>query len=430
MQDKFGRSLIGLRAEGKAIVLLEKARATRQARLGPDHPDTLQSMSNLAMAYQTAGKRDQALSLFDETLRLRKARLGPDHPDTLQSMNDVAVVYQDAGKQDLALPLLKETLKLMKARLGPDHPDTLNCMNSLAWAYQLTGKLDLALPLFEETLRLRKAKFGPDHPDTLDSINNLAVVYQAAGMRDLALPLFEETLRLRKARLGADDPRTLDSMNNLAMAYQDAGKLDLALPLYEETLKLSNAKLGTEHPLTRSIRYKLDVLRNIGNAEERYRVNLAKLGPDHIDTLLARRDLAQLYLSTNRLDEAERILVEVLDAMKTRANDDPIRVFTIGLLRNCLKIRERTMPDSWLTFRAKSLLGGALVGLKDYAAAEPLLLSGYEGMKQREAQIPPQGNDRLIEAVERLAQLYDATNNKEEAMKWRKELEALRTPKK
>ena len=64
-------------------------------------------------------------SLFEETLKLRKAKLGPEHPDTLFSMNNLALAYQAAGKPDLALPLFEETLKLKKAKLGPEHPDTL-----------------------------------------------------------------------------------------------------------------------------------------------------------------------------------------------------------------------------------------------------------------------------------------------------------------
>jgi hypothetical protein len=55
-------------------------------------------------------------------LEKRKAKLGPDHPDTLTSMNDLAMAYLAVGKQDLALPLFEETLKHMKAKLGPDHP--------------------------------------------------------------------------------------------------------------------------------------------------------------------------------------------------------------------------------------------------------------------------------------------------------------------
>ena len=63
------------------------------------------------MGYRDAGKLDQALPLFEETLKLTKAKLGPDHPDTLTSMNNLAAGYRDAGKLDLALPLFEETLR-------------------------------------------------------------------------------------------------------------------------------------------------------------------------------------------------------------------------------------------------------------------------------------------------------------------------------
>ena len=55
------------------------------------------------------------------------------------------------------------------------------------------------------------------------------------------------------------------------------------------------------------------------------------------------------------------------------------------------------------------------------ADAEPLLRAGYEGMKQRAAKIPPQDKVRLPEAIERLVQLSEATDKKDEAAKWRKE---------
>ena len=56
--------------------------------------------------------------------------------------------------------------------------------------------------------------------------------------------------------------------------------------------------------------------------------------------------------------------------------------------------------------------------------AEPLLIAGYQGMKQRETTIGSQGKPRLTEALERLVQLYDATNKPDEAARRRKELEA------
>jgi hypothetical protein len=98
------------------------------------------------------------------------------------------------------------------------------------------------------------------------------------------------------------------------------------------------------------------------------------------------------------------------------------------LLRDCLTIREKTQPEAWTTFNTKSLLGAALLGQKKYADAEPLLLVGYAGMKQSEKAIPEQDKVRLTEAIERLVQLYEATNKKDDAAKWQKELDAAKAP--
>jgi hypothetical protein len=53
-------------------------------------------------------------------------------------------------------------------------------------------------------------------------------------------------------------------------------------------------------------------------------------------------------------------------------------------------------------------------------------VAGYEGMKQREAKIPPQGKVRLSEAVERMVRLYDAWGKKDKAAEWRKKSEAAK----
>ena len=147
----------------------EQARADRSCsnELGPDHPDTLTSMNNLARYAQAAGKLDLALPLYEETLKLRKAKLGPDHPDTLVQHEQPRRWLRAAGQARPGPAALRgDAGQLRKAKLGPDHPDTLISMNNLADGYRAAGKLDRALPLYEETLeRNRQGKLGPDHPD-------------------------------------------------------------------------------------------------------------------------------------------------------------------------------------------------------------------------------------------------------------------------
>jgi len=91
--------------------------------------------------------------------------------------------------------------------------------------------------------------------------------------------------------------------------------------------------------------------------------------------------------------------------------------------------REKKLPDPGAPglFNTKSLLGGALAGQKKFQEAEPLLVEGYSGLKDREAKIPPAAKTRLAEAIRRLVDLYTAWEKPDEAAKWQEILEKEKT---
>ena len=92
-----------------------------------------------------------------------------------------------------------------------------------------------------------------------------------------------------------------------------------------------------------------------------------------------------------------------------------------GLLQESLLIREQLEPQAWTTFSAKALLGVALLGQKNFAEAEPLMLAGFEGMKQRETTIPPAAKVRIPETIDSLIELYTALGKTESVEKWQVE---------
>jgi serine/threonine protein kinase len=407
-QNSLGVLLTALGKHAEAVPLLEETLKLRTARLGADHPDTLRSMTNLALAYQYIEKLDLALPLYKDALKLRTAKLGADHPDSLNSMGNLARGYQAAKRLDLAVPLYEETLRLTQANLGPEHSATLTCINNLAACYYDAWKHEQALPLFQEALRLQKTKLGPDHPDTMTSMGNVASCYRALKKLDLAVPLYEEALKLLRAKLGSDHPDTLLGMHNLALAYQDDGKPDLALPLFQEAaagVERRQFVYAHAHRIVRNLIQCHERLKQFDQAEVWRRkwlsVVLTKFGAESAEHNVELAFLGQSLLAQKKFVDAESVL------------------------RECLAFRERNWPDSWSTFNAQSALGAALLGQKKYTEAEPLLIQGYEGMKLREATIPPQvQNQRLLEALERLVQLYDAWDKKDKADEWRKQLEA------
>src|SRR5262249_54081366 len=83
-----GLSFLYLGDAATAELQFEIARKRYTDRLGPEHPDTLSSMNNLALSYDVLGRHAEALKLGQETLALRKAKLSPNHPDTLGTMDN------------------------------------------------------------------------------------------------------------------------------------------------------------------------------------------------------------------------------------------------------------------------------------------------------------------------------------------------------
>jgi hypothetical protein len=97
------------------------------------------------------------------------------------------------------------------------------------------------------------------------------------------------------------------------------------------------------------------------------------------------------------------------------------------LVRGCLAIREPIQPDDRTAFNTRSMLGGSLLVQNRYAEAEPLILSGYEGPRARETNIPGQHKPRLTGAFERVIALYDAWGKKNKADQCRKKRYQLQT---
>ena len=295
--------------------------------------------------------------------------------------------------QELGLVLfasLHVRLHVSHTRAG--HPATLLTKYHLAGLYRDQRKYADAETLYKEVLAIRSATLGLDHPHTLDSKTGLAAVYSAMKKFDLSISMLEEAVKLTKAKLGPDNAETLGTQADLGISYRDAGRFADAIPLLEEVYEKSRKYPGRKYP-------------DLAWVREALLTAYVRAGQAAKATALAREQVQaarkQLAAGSPELAAALAAAGQALLEVKADADAEP-------LLRECLPILQKAEADAWTTFSIQSLLGAALLGQKKYVAAEPLLLQGYQGMKERAARIPKDCRVRLPEALKRLVQLYGA----------------------
>ncbi len=388
-------------ANGKAAALWEKVLAWRQKALGPDHPDTATSLTNLGLLYVRERAFARAEPLLARALAIRTRILGPDDPLTALSLNNLAWLLFNQGRYAKAEPLYRRALAIAEKALGPEHPGLALGLTNLGLLYNAQGAYAKADAVYRRALAIREKALGPDHPDTATSLNNLAALYINQGRYAEAEPLLRRTLAIKQKALGDDHPDTATSLNNLAALQENQGAFARAEPLYQQALAINEKALGPEHPATATSLNNLGLLyRSQGayaRAEPLLRRALAirekALGAGHADTAASLNNLAMLYSDQGAYARAEPLLRRALAIQeKTLGPAHPVTATGLNNLavlldhqgaaeraeplhRRALAIREQALgpnhPDT----------AGSLNNLADlhrlqgaHAKAEPLFL--------------------------------------------------------
>jgi serine/threonine protein kinase len=354
--------------EAKPYLTVKEALDRAAARIGQrfqDQPLVEAAIRTaIGSGYDAVQEWQFAVPHLERALVLRKEHLGPEDPDTLGNMDRLADAYMWVARHPESIALRQQLVEGRKARLGPDHPKTLLYETRLANAYHWAGQLAISLQVLEPLLDKQRALYGETHSDTLGTMLLLAWTYGEMDRFEDALTLFDKFFTHRKAALGPGF-RWGWELGWFVQVCQWAGKFDRADGPLREEIAQSRKDKG-------SFGERNDLANHLGF-------------------------LAVNLLLQGRYDEAEPFAREAIAINQVR---DVKRYY-------------------WV-----SALGAILLGKQKYAEAEPLLLEGYEGMKQDKIADHPAVRRRMAEVAGWIVRLYEATNQPEQARAWREKLKA------
>ncbi len=322
-------------------------------RYGEEHSAIADSMYNLAHAYLRQGCYADAEQLYREALQIEERLHGEEHPYTQACRFHLAYVYEQQGRYAEAEVLYKQVNAI--GEQIEEHAGIY--WYTLATFHKKLGKHEQTEQLYQKALAKCEQVFGELDHRTTTCLYDLASFYRESERYEAAEPLYERVRQIYDQLTDVDSFQKIRTVKELADISMHLHKYAQAQPLYQQFLAYSEQTWGTAHIIT------ANSLHNLGNshlflkqtvqAEASFQralkiyqlhpeksqadqfveiITLQKLGqllseqdrpeaaepmykrelelreqfqgPEHLDTIVARRTLARTYEKQKKYEEA------------------------------------------------------------------------------------------------------------------------------
>ena len=293
--------------------------------LKPDHIAYCIALDDLTQTLWLAGKRDLSKRTGERAMDGLLKRLGPEDPQTLNAMFNLARTYMHLGELHKCHRLLVSVLAKRKKLFGSKHPDTLMVRNELGMCF-CARKLNLPIAerLVTNVLERRNEILGEEHAYTMWSVNDLSKVFCERGRPLDAALLLEKLVPVVERTLGEEHVGMNMTKGNLARAYILCGRCVDAEVLFRQMLCI----LRDDHPdwvFTMSGLVHVQI--QLGRFEEAERncnsilkhiAQTKLLAADNPRTLAVVEQLAHVYLRTGRFGQISslRTMYPAMDETK------------------------------------------------------------------------------------------------------------------
>jgi serine/threonine protein kinase/tetratricopeptide (TPR) repeat protein len=231
---------------------LRAALSLRRIALGPEHPQTLAAQAELA-DFLAGGVRkfQEAEELSEVTWKARHKLLGPEHADTVNSLSTYIHCLADQRKLGEAERLQLELLRTRERLQGSNHFQTIGELGNLAYILAFAGKIAEAEYYEREELARFQHLGYMDRMEGLYGVNNLALFRFLQGDPLEAERLLVEARPRARRVHGPENLVTLHIQHVLARVLAEQGRLNEAEQLAWETLEIRRRVTPTHEGLGR-----------------------------------------------------------------------------------------------------------------------------------------------------------------------------------
>ena len=317
------------RSQGNKVTVREAVDLAAQKLSGfsPDQAEVEAAVrAVIGTTYRSLGLYDQAEPHLRRALEIRRSRLGEADPQTLVSVTDMALLINDRGNGEQATSMLTTALEAQRRVAGDENRDTLRTMAALAWVLRDQGKSAAAEDLFRRALAGHKRLSGADSPLAIKASTELAMVLIDEHKLDEADALLVRAVDSGSRVLGELHPDYLYTKNTRGYLLFTLERYAEAAGIFQSVVDSGERALPADHA------WLLVWKNNLGWAQMRCGKNTEAertlratvesstraLGEDHRETLRASLGLAAALAGQKRFQDAEDLALRVYSTTSSR----------------------------------------------------------------------------------------------------------------
>lgn len=354
LQNSRAINLYYLKRYPEAELSFRKAFAYHRNAEGFDGQNAKTIFASLISTLEKQDKKSDIQVLLTEKLSALETRFGEKFAKLYPLRQQLALNLQQQGKLTDAENLLYKNWTESRTKFGESDAKTINAIVALAGNLRTQKRSSEAYELYSIAYGFANAQFG-----AIDTKTNTifdALYSSHLGEKDYAI--FEKTLRTRTALLSdafmQGKPEAIKALYRLAVNLEEQKKTQEAIKLYGQTLAASNEFNGISAPQTKSAIFRLnslfkdqgmnaqaaEVLANqIGLFEQENRRNDPAL-PDLLMPLSS-----VLEANRNFLD-AEKSLNRAIQILELNGGQSPQKLFAAKRRLANIYISQNRMADA------------------------------------------------------------------------------------
>jgi serine/threonine protein kinase/tetratricopeptide (TPR) repeat protein len=212
-----------------------EVKGIREANLAADDPVHTSTLNDLSAITYSMGNRDEAVALQRRAIALREQIHGPNHPELVPSLQNLAVML--GGTREQSRPLHERAYAISMAAHGEDHVSVAIQLCALGRFDRLDGDFAAADQKISRALAIIS---DPRDLDRAIPLTYAGHIDEDRGDCEAGRAHFEEARGVVESSVGADHPRMLPPLAGLARCTLGSDPA-AAKALFEQGLAIGEA---------------------------------------------------------------------------------------------------------------------------------------------------------------------------------------------